>query len=103
MRSMKPVSSSSTLTATRSSALSNALRDPKVEELARSLNLDLRDPDTLNNLLAQTKQTIEASTHVSISMQLAPVEHYPVMDMEPVQISYVRNALRTYQSIDSMR
>jgi hypothetical protein len=100
---MKPVSSSSSmLPAIQSTALAKALSDPKVEGLARSLNLNLRDPGTLNNLLARAKQTIEASTHVSIGTGLAQAEQTATIDLVPIQNPYVRNALRTYQSIDAM-
>lgn len=100
---MKAVAASSDLPAIRSSALARALSDPKVEGLARSLNLNLRDPATLNNLLSRAKETIEASTQVTLGADPVPTGEPPAMDVVPVQNSYVRAALQAYRAIDSMR
>lgn len=77
--------------------LTRALRDPKVVNIARSMNLDLQDPATLNDLLNRTRKFIESSTQVTLSGN-------PVFDMAivPVQDRYVRNAIRTYQAIEKM-
>ena len=76
------------------SALRRALRDPKVVSIARSMNLDLQDPATLNDLLNQTRQLIAPSTQVALSGNL-------IADPEflPIRSPYVRNAIRTYEVI----
>ena len=100
---MKAVSSSNSLPPIRSTDLARALSDPKVEALARSLNLNLRDPATLNNLLARARHTIDASTYVSLGAEPMALDPAPSMDMIPIQNPYVRQALRTYLDIEAMK
>jgi len=87
----------------RSAALAKALSDPRVEGLARSLNLDLRDPATLNNLLARTRETIESSTQVTLGPDASAGPPSGSMDLVHAQTPYVRHALRTYLAIDAMK
>lgn len=100
---MTAVSSSNSLPPIRSADLARALSDPKVEGLARSLNLNLRDPATLNNLLARARHTIESSTHVTLGPEPMVTEPESSTDLVTIQSQYVRHALRTYLSIASMR
>jgi len=41
-----------------SSVLSRALGDPTVDQLARTLHIDLQDPATVNGLLAMARQGV---------------------------------------------
>jgi hypothetical protein len=100
---IKTASSSTNLPPIESAALAKALRDPKVEGLARSLNLNLSDPATLHNLLSRTRQTIESSTQVTLSVESMAQKPAVSPAMFAPQSPYVRHALRTYQSIDAMK
>ena len=100
---MKAVSPSNGLPPIRSAALAKALSDPKVEGLARSLNLNLRDPATLSNLLARARETIESSTQVTIGPDATTGAPSTSMDLVQAQTPYVRHALRTYLAIDAMK
>lgn len=78
-------------------ALTKALRDPKVVSLARSMNLNLQDPSTLKDLLKRTKRVIESSTQVVLSGIPALIA-----DVAPVHNVFINNALRVYQKIEGM-
>ncbi|MSQ51860.1 MAG: hypothetical protein EXR28_08225 [Betaproteobacteria bacterium] len=99
---MNSISSSASLPPIRSAALARALSDPKVEGLARSLNLNLRDPATLNNLLARARHSIESSTHVTLGAEPVATDLSPATDLVPIQSPYVRHALQTYLRIGAM-
>ncbi len=80
-----------------SSALKQALGDPGVARIARTLHLDLRDPATLNGLLAMTQQYVDASPEVGLRFkQLLSRE------LTPDQSRHAREAVRTYQKIAAM-
>jgi hypothetical protein len=81
-----------------SGLLEKALGDPGVEKLARSLNLNLRDPAALKGLLARTQQYVDASSEVSASQK-----HLLAQELTPGQTWYVRDAIRTYRKIAEMR
>ncbi|MCX7143326.1 MAG: hypothetical protein NT123_20190 [Proteobacteria bacterium] len=80
-----------------SAALARALEDPVVARLARSMNLDLRDPATLNKLLAMTQQHADSSAEVSLGQRQALAEL-----LVPGQSRYARDAIRTYMKIAAM-
>lgn len=100
---MKFISSSNNLSPIRSLDLARALSDPKVEGLARSMNLNLRDPVTLKKLLARAKHTLESSTEVSLSSESMLTEPEPSMESDIIPGQFIQHALRTYRSIASMR
>ena len=100
---MKAVTPSNDLPPIRSAALAKALSDPRVEGLARSLNLNLRDPATLSNLLARTRETIESSTQVTIGPEAAFGAPPAPMELVQTHTPYVHHALRTYHAIEAMK
>ena len=100
---MKAVTPSNGLPPIRSAALAKALSDPRVEGLARSLNLNLRDPATLSNLLARTRETIESSTQVTIGPEAAIGAPPASMELVQAHTPYVHHALRTYHAIEAMK
>jgi len=79
------------------SALVKSLSDPKVLKIAESLNLNLRDPATLNRLIAETGRVL-SSTEVSLGAEQAQ----PALPV-PGQSAYVRKALRMYREIAALK
>jgi len=80
-----------------SEALGKALSDPGVERIAQSLHLDLRDPATLNGVLAMTQQYAESAPEVGFEQkQLLSRE------LAPGHSGRAREAIRTYLEIAAM-
>ncbi len=80
-----------------SGMLHNALHDPGVETLARSLHLDLNDPATRKRLLAVTQQYVDASSEVSLGQKRMLTQ-----ELTPGLSGYSRDAIRTYLQIAAM-
>lgn len=74
-------------------AFARALRDPRVQRAARSLNVDLSDEATLQSLLLRTGEALEGDI---------PRDAAVGVDPEAIPDHYVRHAIRTYQDIDRM-
>lgn len=69
------------------------------------MDLDLRNPRTLDLLLRRTAQTIESSSRPeSDQVSLGMITHPPLVPMaeDSIKSRYVRDALRVYRQIDSM-
>ena len=77
-------------------AFERALRDPRVQRVAKSLNVDLADAGTLQSLFLRARDAVEASAPV------APAAPVPGVNPETIQNHYVRNAIRTYQEVVGM-
>jgi len=77
--------------------LTKALGDLGVERLARTLNLDLQDPKTLNKLLSLTQRYVDTSPQIS-PIQRQMLSQALVRD----QSRFVRDAIRTYLTIAAM-
>ena len=75
-----------------SGALSKALGDPAVDDLARRLHINLQDPSTLNSLLAMARQCVDESCGGIVAPKglLTPVS-------VPASSRYERDAIRAYQ------
>lgn len=80
-----------------SSALSKALGDPAVNQLARKLHIDLQDPATLNGLLAMARQCVDASAGAAL-VPKAMLGHAS----DPGPSRYARDAVHSYQEIAAM-
>ncbi len=80
-----------------SSALSKALGDPAVNQLARKLHIDLQDPATLNGLLAMARQCVDASAGGAL-VPKAMLGHAS----DPGPSRYARDAVHSYQEIAAM-
>lgn len=83
-------------------AFARALRDPRVVRAAKALDIDLQDPGALNALLDRTRRLIG---------QVAPAEPAEATALAPAAIraapgavldSYVRHAIRTYESVSRL-
>lgn len=78
-------------------ALTTALSDPGVERIARSMNLDLEDPATLNELLTLTQKYVDSASQVG-AVEIQMLSQELVRD----QSRFVRAAIRTYLQIAAM-
>lgn len=90
----------------RQTILTRALSDPKVETLARSMNLDLRNPDTLNRLLGQA-QEIVGETRVSLAGASSAANEGGLIGATSTQVARIsdpraRQAIRTYLEIAAL-
>ena len=74
-------------------AFERALRDPRVQRVAKSLNVDLADSGTLQALFARARDAVEAAPPV---VATAPV---PGVDPDTIPNHYVRQAIRAYQDV----
>lgn len=74
-------------------AFERALRDPRVQRVAKSLNVDLADSGTLQALFARARDAVETSAPVTAA---APV---PGVDPDTIPNHYVRQAIRAYQDV----
>ncbi len=83
-------------------AFARALRDPRVAGAAKALNIDLEDPGALNVLLERTRKLIEASTRVTLGAAAAIPAASPTIAPESIRDSYVRNAIRAYQTVSRL-
>ncbi len=77
----------------RTGVLDKALGDPRVRNLARSLNLDLQDRATLSGLLNMTQQHADRSAAMQAESEKA---------LSPTQQQYARCAIRAYQKMVAM-
>ena len=75
-------------------AFARALRDPRVQRAAKSLNVDLSDEATLQTLLLRTGGALEGEGLLDTPA--------PGVDPETIPDHYVRHAIRTYQDVDCM-
>jgi hypothetical protein len=83
-------------------AFARALRNPRVVGVAKSLNIDLTDPGALNALLDRTRKLVESSTQVTLGARATVPAAGPGIAPESIPDSYVRNAIRTYQSVSRL-
>ena len=74
----------------RTGVLDKALCDPRLRNLARSLNLDLQDPTTLRGLLEMTQLHAD---------KLAAIHAHPEQPLSATQQQYARCAIRAYQQM----
>lgn len=79
-----------------SGAFARALRDPRVRRAAKSLNVDLADPVTLQSLFVRARDAVEASAPIASG---APEAAPPGVDPETIPNHYVRHAIRAYQDV----
>ena len=90
----------------RQTILTRALNDPRVENLARSMNLDLRNPDTLNRLLNQA-QEIVGETRVSLAGSSSATLQGELIPSPATQVARIsdpraRAAIRTYLEVAAL-
>ena len=92
------IDSFAAMTQNGSGVLGRALGDPTVDQLARTLHIDLQDPATLNGLLAMAQQCVNASCGSAVT----PTKGMPAQasDHEPSHCE--RDAIRAYQEIAAM-
>ncbi len=79
-----------------SGAFERALRDPRVRRVAKSLNVDLADPATLQSLFVRARDAVEASAPVASG---TPAEAAPGVNPDTIPNHYVRHAIRAYQDV----
>ena len=91
------INSFTAVTQNGSSVLSRALSDPTVDQLARTLHIDLQDPATVNGLLAMARQCVDGSWGDALTPEgmLAQAPH-------PGPSSYERDAIHSYLEIAAM-
>lgn len=77
-------------------AFERALRDPRVQRVAKSLNVDLADAGTLQSLFLRARDAVEASAPV------APAAPVHGVDPDTIPNHYVRHAIRAYQDVSRM-
>ena len=77
--------------------LTRALRDSRVERLARSLGLDLLDPVTLNKLIVMSQQHLDAASGLDPAQKVAISRA-----LTPIQSPHARLAVRAYLDMASL-
>jgi len=82
----------------RSGALLQALGNPEVGRIARSLHFDLQDPAALNGLLALSQQYVDASAKVGPRLK-----QLLTRELTPDQSRHAREAVCIYQKIAEMK
>lgn len=78
-------------------ALVQALLDPRLERLARSLHLDLRDPDIRALLRERAKQYVAESLRWS-----AVQKRQPIRELDQGEEAYARAAIDSYREIAAL-
>ncbi len=74
-------------------AFERALRDPRVRRAAKSLNVDLADPGTLQSLFVRARDAVGVATLPATAAAA------PGVDPATIPNHYVRHAIRTYQDV----
>ena len=77
--------------------LTRASSDPRIERLARTFNLDLRDPATLGELLTLAQRHVDSFPWVITSQRQILAQ-----ELARDQSRFVRDAIRTYVKIAAM-
>lgn len=80
-----------------SGALAKALSDAGVARVAKTLNLDLEDPATLNKLLELSQQYVDASPQISQSQKQMLTQ-----ELFRDERGLEHEAVRTYLEISAM-
>jgi hypothetical protein len=83
-------------------AFARALRDPRVLNVAKAMNIDLADPGTFMTLLSRARSAIDDTTKVTISAAASAPSGATDIDPETIANRYVRDAIRTYQAVSRM-
>jgi hypothetical protein len=83
-------------------AFARALRDPRVIEAAKAANVDLRNPQIAGTIFERARVLLSASGNTQAEAITALPVPLTARRPETIQNHYVRNAIRSYETIAAL-